>query len=58
MKSGDRVVTADGQVGHVVQVYAVLARHRSWQVDAVSVQFTSRASAVMMAATDLTVLAD
>ncbi len=58
MAPGDRVRARNGEVGEIVQVFPVLTRNISWQVDAVSVRFSSRAYAVMIAASELTVITD
>lgn len=58
MAPGDRVKATNGEVGQVVQVFPVLRRNVSWQVDAVSVRFSSRAYAVMIAASELTLITE
>ena len=58
MAPGDRVRARNGEVGEIVQVFPVLRRNVSWQVDAVSVRFSSRAYAVTIAASELTVITE
>ncbi|MEO8227971.1 MAG: hypothetical protein ABI637_11075 [Gemmatimonadota bacterium] len=58
MKVGDTVRAADGDLGQVMQIYPVLERNQSWQVDAVCVKFRSKSSTVIVAATELAVVTE
>ncbi|MBA2628269.1 MAG: hypothetical protein H0U85_09660 [Gemmatimonadales bacterium] len=58
MKVGDTVRAANGDLGQVMQIYPVLERNQSWQVDAVCVKFQSNSSTVIIAATEIAVVSD